>query len=156
MSLDSNPLSISFEDLPETLQEEFLEVKFDSVQRMSLRIFPWKSANLCTRIGIMGRRHRMRQTALNERARIIRLWVDGTSARAIAQTTGTSASTVYRWIHRWEQEGSINTKSRIRRSTYKKRCNLGTLTSTEIMPPLLASPVDNDRPLYSSYWLGVH
>lgn len=37
------------------------------------------------------------------RAKIIWLWLRGTSARSISHQTGASLTTVYRWIHRWKE-----------------------------------------------------
>ncbi|KAK3859446.1 hypothetical protein Pcinc_034445 [Petrolisthes cinctipes] len=37
------------------------------------------------------------------RAKIILLWLRGTSARSISHQTGASLTTVYRWIHRWQE-----------------------------------------------------
>lgn len=43
------------------------------------------------------------------RAKIIWLWLRGTSARSISHQTGASLTTVYRWIHRWkESKMSLN------------------------------------------------
>lgn len=50
-----------------------------------------------------------------ERAKIVLLWLGGSSARSISQQTGASLSTVYRWIHRWQEEGSVETKPYQRR-----------------------------------------
>lgn len=52
---------------------------------------------------------------LAERAKIVLLWLGGSSARSISQQTGASLSTVYRWIHRWQEEGSVETKPYQRR-----------------------------------------
>lgn len=45
-----------------------------------------------------------------ERARIVWLWLGGASARSVSQQTGASLSTVYRWIRRWQEEGSVRTR----------------------------------------------
>lgn len=45
-----------------------------------------------------------------ERARIVWLWLGGASARAISHQTGASLSTVYRWVRRWQEEGTVETK----------------------------------------------
>lgn len=52
---------------------------------------------------------------LAERARIVWLWLGGASARSISQQTGASLSVVYRWIHRWQEEGSVRTRPYQRR-----------------------------------------
>ncbi|XP_068234399.1 uncharacterized protein [Palaemon carinicauda] len=46
------------------------------------------------------------------RTKMVCMWVGGMSARAIAQETGTSVTTVYRWIRRWQKEGNVETKPR--------------------------------------------
>lgn len=55
-------------------------------------------------------------TNTTERARMVWMWMGGQSARDIAQETGASVSTVYRWIRRWEQEGNIHTRPRTGKS----------------------------------------
>ncbi|KAK3886355.1 hypothetical protein Pcinc_004591 [Petrolisthes cinctipes] len=57
-------------------------------------------------------RNPFRPTGLRERAKIVLLWVEGWSVRAIAQHTGTSVTTVYRWIRRWQKEGNVKTRSK--------------------------------------------
>ncbi|ROT79297.1 neurotransmitter gated ion channel [Penaeus vannamei] len=52
---------------------------------------------------------------LNNRKAIVRLWGQGKPARYIAKVTGAGVSTVYRWIRRWELEGTVELKPR-----YKK------------------------------------
>lgn len=60
----------------------------------------------------MGQRNSFRPTGLRERAWIVWLWVEGWSVRVIAQHTGTSVTTVYRWIRRWEREGNVETRNK--------------------------------------------
>lgn len=61
-------------------------------------------------------RRRARPTSSWERARFVSMWISGMSLRAIARQTGSSVTTVYRWIQRWQNEGHINTRNRIYRS----------------------------------------
>lgn len=63
----------------------------------------------------MERRMSNNPAILAERARIVWLWLGGASARSISQQTGASLSVVYRWIHRWQEEGSVRTRP------YKRR-----------------------------------
>lgn len=63
----------------------------------------------------MRRRLSNTPTGLAERARIVWLWLGGASARSISQQIGTSLSVVYRWIHRWQDEGTIRTRPYHRR-----------------------------------------
>ncbi|KAK4313625.1 hypothetical protein Pmani_015029 [Petrolisthes manimaculis] len=63
----------------------------------------------------MERRMSNSPAVLAERARIVLLWLGGSSARSISQQTGASLSTVYRWIHRWQDDGSVETKPYHRR-----------------------------------------
>lgn len=58
------------------------------------------------------RQYPFRPTGLDERARFVWMWVEGLSVRMIAQQTGTSVTTVYRWIRRWQQEGHVENKTR--------------------------------------------
>lgn len=48
---------------------------------------------------------------LADRARIVWMWLSGMSVREISQESGTSVSTVYRWIRRWQKEGSLERRS---------------------------------------------
>ncbi|KAG7168087.1 putative Glutamate receptor-like 82 [Homarus americanus] len=57
-------------------------------------------------------RRPVKTTAVEDRVRFVWMWVGGKSLRAIARETGASVPTVYRWVHRWQQEGNVNTKTR--------------------------------------------
>lgn len=52
---------------------------------------------------------------LVKRARIVQLWQKGTAVRTISRKTGASVTTVYRWIRRWQEEGTLKTRP------YRKR-----------------------------------
>lgn len=58
------------------------------------------------------RQHPFRPTEVEERARFVCMWVDGMSVRTIAQQTGASLTTVYRWIRRWQREGCVENRAR--------------------------------------------
>lgn len=60
----------------------------------------------------MERQRPGRPTALEERARFVVMWVGGMSARAIAQATGASTTTVSKWIRRWKRDGNVSTRPR--------------------------------------------
>lgn len=62
-------------------------------------------------------RRRTRPTSSWERARFVIMWTGGMSLRAIARHTGSSVTTVYRWIRRWQHEGHISTRNRIHSSS---------------------------------------
>lgn len=49
-------------------------------------------------------------TPMARRAMIVWLWSRGLPARTIAQEAKTSITTVYRWIRRWKEVGSIATR----------------------------------------------
>lgn len=51
------------------------------------------------------------KTGINNRSRIVWMWMAGVSARDIALHNGFSLSTVYRWVRRWKKEGAVNTKT---------------------------------------------
>ncbi|KAK3875553.1 hypothetical protein Pcinc_019602 [Petrolisthes cinctipes] len=53
------------------------------------------------------RGYRHRKTLKPERQLIINMWLKGSSARVISQTTGVSVSTVHRWVRRWRDEGTL-------------------------------------------------
>lgn len=64
---------------------------------------------------------RCKQTSVEERTRFVNMWVDGMSLRAIAHITGTSVSTVFRWIHRWLWQGNGDAKLYVRKLLCHKR-----------------------------------
>lgn len=57
-------------------------------------------------------KRRLKPTTLAERVHFVWLWMDGVPSRTIAQQTGISVTTVCRWIKRWQEEGTVNTRSR--------------------------------------------
>ncbi|XP_071540828.1 glutamate receptor 4-like [Panulirus ornatus] len=60
----------------------------------------------------MARGRALKPTSADDRAQFVLMWVEGVSARDIAVETGASVSTVYRWIRRWQRDGSISTRRR--------------------------------------------
>lgn len=54
------------------------------------------------------------------RSKFVFLWVGGMSARAIAQNTGTSVTTVCRWITRWRTEGHVENRPKCGRPRKEK------------------------------------
>ena len=61
----------------------------------------------------MEMRRKAQPTTPWERVKFVLLWRHGMSLRTIARHTGSSVTTVYRWIRRWQQEGHINTRPRL-------------------------------------------
>nr|XP_053643775.1 uncharacterized protein LOC128696520 [Cherax quadricarinatus] len=55
----------------------------------------------------MVQRRAFKPTDMDDRLKIVLLWMKGTTVRDIALKTGSSVSTVYRWIKRWQREGNI-------------------------------------------------
>lgn len=55
---------------------------------------------------------RYKSTGISDRAAIVCMWASGRSVREVARETGSSVTTVYRWIRRWRQEGSLSTRRR--------------------------------------------
>ena len=49
-------------------------------------------------------------TQRHERAGFVWLWAYGVPIRNIAVLSGTSITTVYRWIRRWQEEGHVNSR----------------------------------------------
>lgn len=47
---------------------------------------------------------------MTERHRIVWMWLAGISARDISCECGASVSTVYRWIRRWQREGTLKAR----------------------------------------------
>ncbi|KAK4323263.1 hypothetical protein Pmani_006044 [Petrolisthes manimaculis] len=58
-----------------------------------------------------GRISRHKRTLKSDREVIIRMWLEGTSARDISIKTGISVSTIHRWVRRWREEGTVDTRS---------------------------------------------
>lgn len=59
---------------------------------------------------VMERRPSYKKTMMAERERFVWMWLGGLSYRAIAQWTGASATTVQRWVSRWQREGDLRSK----------------------------------------------
>ncbi|KAK3874482.1 hypothetical protein Pcinc_020593 [Petrolisthes cinctipes] len=74
-------------------------------------------------------------TVLLERAKLVRLWLAGASARSISQQIGVSLSVVYRWIHRWQEQGSIKTRPYNRRLRKVRWTKTHGLTTANIVHP---------------------
>lgn len=55
----------------------------------------------------MDRYRTFRKTRMAERAMFVYLWDAGLSLRTIAEQTGTSATTVRRWVKRWKRERNL-------------------------------------------------
>lgn len=51
----------------------------------------------------------LRHTRKPTRIMIVRMWLSGVPAREIARKFGKSSTTVYKWIRRFRQEGSVDT-----------------------------------------------
>lgn len=82
----------------------------------------------------------------NERVRIVWMWLDGMSVKETAHLTGASVSTVYRWIRRWREEGTVESKKYHggRHSTsWKEMMSVTTMNQTpklNVYHPLLMYP----------------
>lgn len=63
------------------------------------------------RTSMQGRRT-SKPEAMMHRANIIWMWASGRSVRDIARENSTSITTVYRWIRRWNCEGTIDSRPR--------------------------------------------
>lgn len=71
---------------------------------------------LFNRTSAMDRRCRDRTMIVTYRTNIVLLWLAGMSPREISQKLGPSISTVYRWIRRWQEEGTVETRTHRSRS----------------------------------------
>lgn len=60
----------------------------------------------------MGRHRAVKPTGVSDRARFVVMWLEGVSIREIAVRTGISVTTVYRWLRRWQREGTVSTRPR--------------------------------------------
>lgn len=54
---------------------------------------------------------------ISTRKKMVWMWYYGFPVRSIAQVTGASTTTVYRWIRRWQEEGHVTTRLRQARAT---------------------------------------
>lgn len=88
-----------------------------------------------------------RTTELTERHRFVRLWMAGSSARAIAQQTGASATTVCRWIRRWKNEGHVSLRHRRGRPKKDMRWHVFPNRVTILRPLPLRPPAAYPWPL---------
>lgn len=59
----------------------------------------------------MERRRSFKKTEMGERVRFLYMWLCGLSLRCIAERTGTSATTVRRWVRRWQIEGDLHART---------------------------------------------
>lgn len=89
---------------------------YDQIKRRPLLFWVSITSNGIFYINRMELWRRARPTNRWERARFVFLWTYGMSLRAIARHTGSSVTTVYRWIRRWQQEGHVDTRPRLYRS----------------------------------------
>lgn len=53
------------------------------------------------------RRRSHRKTVIADRRKFVRMWMGGFSFRTIAEILGTSATTVSRWVRRWQREANL-------------------------------------------------
>lgn len=51
------------------------------------------------------------RTVKEDRLKMVRMWMEGKSVRAISQETGSSLPTVHRWLRRWQREGTVETRT---------------------------------------------
>ncbi|XP_069941770.1 glutamate receptor-like [Cherax quadricarinatus] len=109
---DFNHREIDWENLephggPKTWRAKMLDVLLENTMHQHVKD--------TTRSNNMRVRRKCQPTTLRERVTFVHMWVGGKSLRAIALSSSVSVSTVFRWIHRWRQEGNVNT----RRSKHK-------------------------------------
>lgn len=90
----------------------------------------------------MERRRGHTKTTLAFRIKFVWLWIAGMSVRDIAKATGTSSTTVYRWLRRWQNNGIICK----RRSRHKSR--ILPRGDTGALPPAGVPFRNVDLPLY--------
>lgn len=64
------------------------------------------------------RRGRRRQADVNARLRMVWLWLAGLSVREVSCHMRVSVTTVYRWVRRWQEEGTVKTRSYRRASCF--------------------------------------
>lgn len=75
---------------------------------------------------VMEHRPSYKKTMMVERERFVWMWLGGLSYRAIAQWTGASATTVQRWVSRWQREGDLRSKKIKRRGRGLPRYQMST------------------------------
>ncbi|KAK4325080.1 hypothetical protein Pmani_004236 [Petrolisthes manimaculis] len=77
-------------------------------------------------------------SVLFKRARIVQLWQKGMAVRNISRKTGASVTTVYRWIRRWKEEGTLKTKRyrrRPRAAAWQREVGTAASSSTVFVKP---------------------
>lgn len=84
----------------------------------------------------MVRGNSCRATALSERALMVWQWERGWSPRVIAQQANTSLTTVYKWIRRWRQDGSVKNRPRTGRPRINPRQRVKVIggVNTHLLP----------------------
>lgn len=50
-------------------------------------------------------------SVIARRVAIVHMWQNGIPVRNISSRTGASVTTVYRWVRRWQEEGTVQTKA---------------------------------------------
>lgn len=70
----------------------------------------------------------VKKTEMSDRLHFVYLWLSGLSLRFIANLTGASATTVRRWVRRWQRDGDLHAKTRRR-----KKCLLQTQTASSLL-----------------------
>lgn len=103
---------------------------------------------LFDRASSMERRVRQHKARVADRSRIIWMWLAGIPPQNISTQNGVSISTVYRWIRRWQKEGTLKTcySAGPRKSWWGQVATAATATQSQPSTETLnASPI---RPLY--------
>lgn len=59
----------------------------------------------------MVHRQSVKKTEMAERVQFVSMWLSGLSLRFIADLSGVSATTVRRWVRRWQKDGDLYAKT---------------------------------------------
>lgn len=90
----------------------------------------------------MERQRSRNRTLIAERVRLVWMWLTGLSVQQISSETGASVTTVYRWLRRWQEEGTLQTKSYRRAPRRRVRTSTTTPEYTTPQPkPMPKAPI---------------
>lgn len=101
----------------------------------SLTVFSQYRKNTYASYVLMDQRATRYIASVASRRWIVWLWLRGASAMAISQQTGVSLSTVYRWVRRWHEEGSVEARP-YRRRHIKGVCAVESVAQGTVYSPL--------------------
>lgn len=95
------------------------------------------------------------RTGMAERVLMVWMWAHGASPRDISSRTKTSASTVYRWLRRWQEEGTLETRQYCGQLHSRPPWQGGPPAHQQQQPTTVLLPQEAHAGLYSSRHLNA-